>query len=231
MPRIMETTVYKFDELSEKAKEKARDWYRQGNMEDNFWSESVLEDASQIAAILGIEQKQRPVQTMGGKTRYEDCIFWSGFWSQGDGASYEGWYRPTKDAPEKIREYAPKDEKLHQIADDLAAICAEYPLLAYVKIEQSGHYSHKYTMSFEAAFDDPEDENEESITWEAQSAAEKAFAEPLRDFAQWIYDSLEKEYEYRQRDEVVDEEILANEYGFTEDGKNEYEFTEDGKIA
>jgi hypothetical protein len=30
MPRIMETKVFKFEELSDKAKEKARDWYREG---------------------------------------------------------------------------------------------------------------------------------------------------------------------------------------------------------
>ena len=41
----------------------------------------------------------------------------------------------------------------------------------------------------------------------------------MRDFAQWIYDGLEAEYEYRQSDEVIDEAMIANEYEFTEDGE------------
>jgi len=30
--RIIETKVYKFDELNDKAKKRARDWYRDGDM-------------------------------------------------------------------------------------------------------------------------------------------------------------------------------------------------------
>ena len=40
----------------------------------------------------------------------------------------------------------------------------------------------------------------------------------MRDFAQWIYDSLEKEYEYQMSDEFVTENIEANEYEFDEEG-------------
>lgn len=45
--RIIETKVYQFDELDEKAKEKARDWFRQG-IEMEFWADNVLEDAKRI---------------------------------------------------------------------------------------------------------------------------------------------------------------------------------------
>ncbi len=40
----------------------------------------------------------------------------------------------------------------------------------------------------------------------------------LRDFADWIYSQLEKEYEYQMSNECVDENIRANEYEFTEEG-------------
>lgn len=30
-----------FDELSDEAKERAREWYRQGNCDDSFWSETT----------------------------------------------------------------------------------------------------------------------------------------------------------------------------------------------
>ena len=37
MPRIIEKTVYKFDELSDSAKKRARDWYR--STDDGCWNE------------------------------------------------------------------------------------------------------------------------------------------------------------------------------------------------
>lgn len=45
--KIIQTTVYTFDELSDKAKEKARDWYREGALDYDWW-DSVYEDAANI---------------------------------------------------------------------------------------------------------------------------------------------------------------------------------------
>jgi hypothetical protein len=42
--------------------------------------------------------------------------------------------------------------------------------------------------------------------------------EALRDLMQWLYDSLEREYDTTQADEQVDESIRCNEYEFDEDG-------------
>jgi hypothetical protein len=52
MPRTMETMVFHFDELSDKAKEKARDWYREGALDHDWW-DSVYEDAAEIAKLTG----------------------------------------------------------------------------------------------------------------------------------------------------------------------------------
>nr|WP_292053745.1 hypothetical protein [Mesorhizobium sp.] len=108
MPEIIETTVYRLDELSEAAKEKARAWYREGAF-DHDWFEFVYDDFERICEILGVELKTRAVRLMGGGTRQKPCIWFSGFWSQGDGASFEGRYGHAKGAPARIREHAPKD--------------------------------------------------------------------------------------------------------------------------
>lgn len=209
MARIEAITLYKFDELNERAKERARDWYRQGNMEDSSWAEFVIQDASEIAKILGIELRQRPVQLMGGGTRLDDCIYWSGFCCQGDGASYEGVYRYDMGAVAAIQDHAPQDKKLHSIASQLEAL--HQPNI-HVDIRQGDHrYCHEYTMDIRAINEGDGDECEAEVS--------KAFEEPLRDFARWIYSQLEKEYYYRQSDETVDEDIRSNEYEFTEDGK------------
>lgn len=53
--KIIETVVYEFDELSDKAKEKAREWYRDGALDYEWW-ESTYEDAERIGLkITGFE--------------------------------------------------------------------------------------------------------------------------------------------------------------------------------
>ncbi len=61
MPEIIETTVYRLDELSPAAKEKARDWYREGGLGYD-WFESVYEDFERICEILGVRIKTTPVR-------------------------------------------------------------------------------------------------------------------------------------------------------------------------
>lgn len=43
MPEIIETTVYRLNELSDTAKDKARAWYRDGGF-DYDWYDAVYED-------------------------------------------------------------------------------------------------------------------------------------------------------------------------------------------
>ena len=107
--RVVETNVFQYDELDDRAKERAREWYSRHVFEDSCDWEFVYEDAAEVADILGIDLRQRRVQLMGGGHRYEPSIYFSGFWSQGDGACFEGTYRYAKGATKKIREYAPQD--------------------------------------------------------------------------------------------------------------------------
>ncbi len=211
--RIKETTVYQFDELSDKAKEKARDWFRESAQGDNYFTEAVIEDAVEIGRMLGIDFKSRQVPLMSGKTRAEPAIFWSGFSSQGDGASFEGSYAYKADAVEKIAQHAPEgtdkgfeqNNEINSIARDLAAVGE-----VSARIVQRGNYTHSHTMEIEVYNGEGDEAGEDHA--EATRVA-------LRDFADWIYRGLEREYEYRMSDEAVDEDIRANEYEFTEDGR------------
>lgn len=47
---------------------------------------------------------------------------------------------------------------------------------------------------------------------------EKELTQILRDFANWMYKSLETEYYYQTSDEACKETIEANDWEFTEDG-------------
>lgn len=210
MTRIVEKTVFKFDELSDKAKEKARAWWR--GCEDQDLDLLDRDDIEAIAKILGIEFDQDTVKLMGGGTRGRSKIYWSGFSSQGDGASFVGRYDYAKGAVKKIKEYAPKDKELHRIAEELFDLQRSrfYKITARMKQGSgSNFYSHSGTMSVEVYVngDDAPREIEDDVK------------QLMRDFADWIYSQLEADYNWRMADEQVDDSIRANEYEFDEDGE------------
>lgn len=211
MPEIIETTVYRLSELSDTAKDKARAWYREASSDDD-WHEFVFEDFEAICAILGIRLKTRPVRLYGGGTRQKPCIWFRGFWSQGDGACFEAFYSYEKDALRKIRSHAPQDEELHHIANTLQAIQRRNFYQLHAEATHRGHYYHEYCMSISAERD--------SATWQDMTAdAEDTVLEAMRDLARWLYRQLELEYEHQTSDAVVDDTITANEYTFTASGR------------
>lgn len=211
MLEIIETTVYRLNELSDAAKDAARAWYRQAGF-DHDWFEFVFEDFERICVILGVELRTVPVRLCGGGTRQKPCIFFSGFWSQGDGACFEGRYRYAKAAPRRVRDYAPKDTELHRIADALQAIQRRNFYQLHAGIVHRDRYYHEYCMAISVERNSP--------TWQDMTAdAEDAVIEALRDLARWLYRRLEREYEYLTSDAAIDEAIAANEYTFTDNGR------------
>ncbi len=227
MPKQKITTVYQFDELSDKAKERARDWYREGTCDDTYWRrlecESVIDDAATVAGFLGLDINQTAYKTMGGETKYEPTVYFSGFWSQGDGACVEGTWRASDVKADKLKEYAPQDKELHRVVDGLAEIAKEYPD-GYFKVTHRGHYSHSGCTAFDVELP-TEQENElehDSPEYKLLQVKlgedEDTLIELARDFMNWIYRQLEKEWDYQNSDEQVDETIMANEYEFLENG-------------
>ena len=200
MTRTIEKTLYQFDELTDRAKKTARQWWR--DLEAQDWdSECVIADAVECARILGIEIDGTP-----NKPR----VYWSGFWSQGDGASFSGRYAYVKGAAKVIREHAPQDTELHKIADALQDAQRRNFYRLEAVATQSGRYAHSHTMSV-----DVEDSND---SYRDIGDAEDDVRDALRSFADWIYRQLEKEYEFNMSDENVDESIRINEYEFDETG-------------
>ena len=210
MPRIIETTVYTIDELSGAAKENARIWYRDQGLHDE-WYDFVYEDFETICRMLGITLATTPVRLYGGGTRDKPQVHFSGFASQGDGASFAGRYSYARRAGSAIRAHAPQDAELHRIADKLQAVQRRNFFQLHSSIRQSGRYCHEYTMAIEVERDSP--------TWQPMTdGAEDTVTETLRDLARWLYRQLQSEYEHQTSDEAVDEIVSANAWTFTSDG-------------
>ena len=198
------------------------DKHRHFNVEHDWW-DAVYSDFLSVCSILGIQLRQD-----------EPCF--SGFWSQGDGASWAGGYRSitseytrhfdpeTKTtafthvvnacyftAPERIREHAPQDTTLHKIADELCFLnCYFTPVRASVGRHRGHRYSHEMTMQInEWEFEDS-DRNDD-VPEEIAAEIESRLLEQFRELARWLYKQLETEYEYLTSDEQVAESLEANE--------------------
>ena len=209
--RQITETVYTFDELSDAAKEKAREWYRgnDGGLDYDWW-DSVYDDAAAIGKLMGIDMAQKPVKLMNGSTRYDPAIYFSGFWSQGDGASFNAEYSYAKGCAKAVKDYAPKDEELHRIARELQDLQRHHFYTLTARVSTSGNYSHSGTMRLDYCQDRNGD---------CGADTESDLLDLLRAFADWIYRQLERECDYLTSDESVDETIRCNKYEFTEDGE------------
>lgn len=187
-------TLYQFDELSDRAKEKAREWYRNASEHDEWW-DCVTEDATTIGALMGWDIEQ---------------VYFSGFWSQGDGACFIGRMGYAKGCAKAVNDYAPQDTELHRIAKEWQALQARHFYKIDAKVAKTDHrYAHENTVGFDVYRDGAD----------ATSELEDEVKEIGRDFMRWAYRQLEKEYEWLNADEQIDESIRANEYEFDESGR------------
>lgn len=195
--RTISTTLYSFSELSDAAKQKAIANFRAEGLDDQ-WYDSVFEDAKTIAGLMGIEI---------------DDIFFSGFASQGDGASFTGRYEFAEDSVNAVKQHAPLDTKLHEIAEALVAVQAKVSNSLRSRISTKGRYSHSGTMDFDFSFAD-----EDTVSPDLFNEVEETLKSSLRGFADWIYKQLETDYDALNEDEAIIERIVDQEAEFCDDG-------------
>ena len=209
--KVIETPVYTFDELSDEAKEVARDWWR--GLRDSSDLDNVIEDFEQCVGILGVEVAKRGWRNTSGRTGTEPAVRW-GLYTQGSGASFEGVYRYKKGAAKAIRQHTGNSEpELIRIADALQAIQKRHGYGLEARMSDgtgSNFYPHSGTMAVEVqtrSGDYPDAETESEVT------------DLMRSLGDWLYRKLEAEDMYQSEDEYVDEAITANEYTFTAEGR------------
>jgi len=219
MTEVEEKTEFKFSELSNEAKEKARQDYISSDYPGYDWWDGVYEDAVRMGALMGINiSTTHNASSRKGHPGYKTIdISFSGFWSQGDGASFEGNYDFVPDAVAKVKSET-NDDELIRIASSLSTLQLTRRLLGLepftATISTSGRYSHSNTMDVELHGWDDDSEDDYS----ALADEESEVTQLMRDFADWIYKSLETEYDYLTSNEYVDERLEDDETLFDEDG-------------
>lgn len=177
-------TLLTFEELTPEQQAKVIEKNRYINTEFDDWDQFVIEDVVQDLATKG----------------YNDAkILYSGFGSQGDGASFTA----TIDLS-KVLELLGLSDLSKVVSESVTDQSGSWR--AYVK--QSGRYYHENTMSVEIEYDG------ESKVEDKIPSMEAAILEDAKANAKEIYKKLENEYEGQQSDEAVKDTLIANEVEF-----------------
>ena len=191
MPRIHETILYSFDELSTEAKKRAITSFQE---DDSYlyynWYQDTINDFKTILELIGY---------------YNIEFYFSGFWSQGDGACFSARFSREKRCLQKVKSYCPKEEKILNIIEKIQS---EIPLHEEYEIKHSGHYYHEYCTNVYYLGDN-----------EKAEQLDERFLELSRQLMRILYKKLNDEYDYLNSSEAIIEHIKANNYEFTEDGK------------
>ena len=197
--RIQTIAIYEFNELTDEAKENARDWYRANGLDYEWW-DCTIQEYKELGELLGIEI---------------DNIYFSGFASQGDGACFTGTYSYRKGWKKALASETGGElyRKLESIGLGLQAEQEKYFYGITAGINRTGRYCHENSVT--VSVDPGEHVNG---YWSDTSDMEDNIADCLRDFMREIYSTLRSEYGYLTSDESVDDTIIANEWEFTETG-------------
>lgn len=223
-----ERTEFTFDELSPEIQEKVIDKFKEKyqNHIDPWWYEDVIENFKSELEDLGLEDIE--------------CNF-SGFWSQGDGASF---IAKVRDVEKFFKEalklqpgkwFAYKGEKEEDEIDamisgfeDLGINSKIIPLTPddfWINIERNtSHYYHEFTISADLDVEEPiegrnfnANEKKEFDNW--LDRLTDSITEWARKKSRELYSELEQEYESINSDEAIQDWMDSMDYRFTANGE------------
>ena len=203
--------TYTLDELSKEAKEKVFESYRTDEFyPGDWWHEAAVEDFVEDRTKEGWDLETKDVH-------------FSGFWSQGDGASFDG--EITCETWIKFHKLEAKFPTIMKVLHNT------HPLTAKIYTNHFGtYYCHSNTRYLEIEEDGQLDEHIYGWDDEAKEQAimEKWNEEVMRleeilednreELSQQLYSKLEKQYDYYMTDEAIKEDIMSNDNMFLANG-------------
>jgi hypothetical protein len=196
--KTVELELYKFEELPEDVQAKLIEKNYDINVDDHYWYEYVFEDAKEIGSLMGIDIKD---------------IYFS-LHVQGSGATFNGSYYYQKGSVKKVTSHAPLDEELHRIVKSLALLQRKFFYGLYATIEHSGHYNHERCNTITVDHHDSYHYDSDNM-----NEVEDELTELLRDYMVWIYNRLQKEYDYYTSEEQIKDQLICMEYDYTKNGR------------
>ena len=190
--------TYSFNELSDEAKQVAFNNNFEINVDSYYWYDCTKDDFHTILELIGF---------------YNIDSNFSGFYSQGDGASFSANYRYEKGCLKAVKKHAPNDVALHHIVSGIISHQKNNGYLLSCEVSQRGYHCHSNTMHFSWC------KNDDSCFYWKNDSVEDELEQLFKDLANWYYSRLESEYEYVTSFNAVAEMLEANEIQFLENGK------------
>ena len=211
---------YTYEQLTPTAQEKVLEWWGNVLWDDNYWSECVIDCAKEDGYALGF---------------VIDDIYWSGFWSQGDGACWAG----QVDICQWLKAHCKDSIGLSAWVE----LIREGVIDKHMSVSHVGRYYHENSMDFgyiednTDTFEDTDVMTTESIfkgmtianvfdLIEASDCAYKTTEEireavitAAQDYAKDVYIKLEKEYDYMLSAANLIEMCECNEWLFNAEGE------------
>jgi len=203
--KAIKCEAYQFDSMDDikhPVAQAAIEKYREYN--NDYYYDHVYADLIVAAKCLGIDTS-------------EEDVCWSGFWGQGDGASFEGDWAlcNINDPVECIKAIFSKDKEVLNIAERMNNLICDIRV-NYVSVRRMYHtrYCHANTLGvYEYEAKDSDDDNYDFLEQDAER-----ILEIFQDLSNWFYDKLEKEYDYQSSDGAIMQILIDNEYEFDKDG-------------
>lgn len=223
----MNADEFVFDQLSNAAKDRARDAYRNVDVRNEWW-DAVYEDAVTVAAMLGIDINIVSRKTTNGHVYNETDISFSGFCSQGDGCCFSGYLKidDLKNCVAALKTHVGEgtDEELFALAARGEAIYQRV-VTRLVELRLLGEYEDgDAAPDGEVSLEDilhitgTERSYSTAVSSDTSIEMEKLLDEYVANFASWIYKQLEAEHDYLTSDDHLDQWLSDSEKKFDEDG-------------
>lgn len=208
---------FKFSELSKEIQDKLVRKRCESYSPDYEWWDCVYEDAVACAECMGID-----IYTSDNRGKE---IHFSGFYSQGDGASFTGCFnvREMKDAVKKTKVHASLDTDLHAMAEEAERIYNE--ILRAVTTSrltgeaESDNSDQWLTDRFQIKNNSFRSYVTRVYNYDGPPDLEEDFNQLAEDFASWIYKGLQAEYEHLTSEEMAREYLIDNDTLYDETGE------------
>lgn len=198
MRTVVETVVthlYKFEELSEEAQDRAVENNWDICLHDYCWSDLKDNFETEIAPRFGLSI---------------DNTYWSGFYSQGDGACFTGSFEYAPGMLEWVRDHYTHISDLYDIAKKLAEVQRKAFYQLHGNIKHRGHYYHSGCTDFTTYRGDNLANDDE----------ENGIKEIYRELMDYFYRTiLQAEYEFLTSRDCIEAHLEDSEYEFDEDGE------------
>ena len=189
MPKIIEKLAYEYNELSDKVKQKLKDRYCE-HVEVDF----EVECLETILEELGFSSPK---------------IAYSGFWSQGDGASFtcDNW-QYKKGMLAYIKQNYPTWTSLHLIAKELQSLSKKTGYTLEFSVYRTNHrYCHENIVECGFGYNEYDEKIQDYV------------GDAVKKLCKTLYDSIKKSYYDATSDEAIADFYTSNEYLFDENGR------------